>query len=105
MIGRGAWAHPYYPHYVHTQELVSVWGWVVAGACMFAFENVFLVKISYGWLADRNSSVCGVFEHALYSSSPPFLPQRFQKERNCSVISITDGRRPSRLWKASKKAM
>jgi len=41
--------------YVHTQGLVSVWDWVFGVAYMVAFQYVFLVKMTYTWLADRNS--------------------------------------------------
>ena len=45
----------YYLYYVHTQGLVSVWDWVFGVAYMVAFQYVFLVKMTYAWLADRNS--------------------------------------------------
>jgi Protein of unknown function with HXXEE motif len=45
----------YYLYYVHTQGLVSVWDWVFGVAYMFAIQYVFFVKMTYTWLADRNS--------------------------------------------------
>lgn len=108
MIGRGAWGHPnqgilslLHPH----SGIGEYLGLGVSRRAHVRLRERLAGKIDLYVLADRNFSVWGVFEHALYSSSPPFLPQRIQKERNCSVISVTDGRRPSRLWKASRKAM
>ncbi len=45
----------YYLYQVHVQGLVSVWDWVLAIAYMLAFQYVFLLKMTYTWLADRNS--------------------------------------------------
>jgi hypothetical protein len=45
----------YYIYYMQTHGLASAWDWGVAIAYMFAFQYVFLVKLTYTWLADRNS--------------------------------------------------
>jgi hypothetical protein len=45
----------YYLWYVHTQGLAGVGDWVAGVAYMLAFQYVFLVKMTYNWLSDRNS--------------------------------------------------
>jgi hypothetical protein len=67
-----------------------------------------VVEPTYSTYGFRRAGTLPFWEEMIgdgHSGSPLFLRQRFRKERNCSVISITDGRRPSRSWKASRKAM
>ena len=45
----------YYLYHVHTQGLASVWDWVFGVVYMVAFQYIFIVKMTYTWLADRNS--------------------------------------------------
>jgi hypothetical protein len=45
----------YYLYYVHAHDLASVWEWVLALLYMFALQFVLMLKLGYGWLADRNS--------------------------------------------------
>jgi hypothetical protein len=45
----------YYLWYVHTQGLAGVGDWVGGVAYMLAFMYVGLVKMTYSWLADRDS--------------------------------------------------
>jgi hypothetical protein len=44
-----------YFYYIHADGLVSVWDWVFGVAYMAAFHYVCLLKMTYTWLADRNS--------------------------------------------------
>jgi hypothetical protein len=45
----------YYVYYVESKDLASVWDWVGGVAVMAAFAGIFLVKMTYSWLADRDS--------------------------------------------------
>ncbi len=45
----------YYLYYIHANGLVSVWDWVFAVVYMLAFQLIFFVKMTYTWLADKNS--------------------------------------------------
>ena len=45
----------YYLYYVRAQGLTSVWDWVFGVAYVLAFQYIFLVKMTYVWLADQNS--------------------------------------------------
>lgn len=45
----------YYLNYVHAQGLAGVWDWVFGVTYMLALQYIFLVKMTYGWLADQNS--------------------------------------------------
>lgn len=44
-----------YFYYIHAEGLVSVWDWVFGFAYMAAFHYVCLLKLTYSWLADRDS--------------------------------------------------
>ena len=50
-LGLGA----YYVYYVESNHLASLWDWLGAAAAMIAFAVVFLLKMTYTWLADRDS--------------------------------------------------
>jgi hypothetical protein len=45
----------YYLYYVHGHGLASVWDWAFGVAYMLAFQYIFLVKMTFVWLADQNS--------------------------------------------------
>ena len=45
----------YYVYYVESNDLVSIWDWVGGVVVMAAFAGVFLVKMTYSWLADKDS--------------------------------------------------
>jgi Protein of unknown function with HXXEE motif len=45
----------YYAYYVESKNLASVWDWVGGVAVMAAFAVIFLLKMTYTWLAARNS--------------------------------------------------
>ncbi len=45
----------YYAYYVESNDLASIWDWVGGIAVMAAFAVIFLLKMTYTWLADRNS--------------------------------------------------
>jgi Protein of unknown function with HXXEE motif len=45
----------YYLYYVHAHDLVIAWDWVLALVYMLTFQYVLMLKLGYGWLADRNS--------------------------------------------------
>ena len=45
----------YYVYYVESNDLVSVWDWVGGVAVTAAFAVIFLVKMTYSWLADKDS--------------------------------------------------
>jgi len=44
-----------YLYHIHAQGLASVWDWVFGVAYMLAFQLVCLMKMTYTWLADRDS--------------------------------------------------
>jgi len=44
-----------YIYYIHANNLVTGRDWVLAILYMFAFQYVCLVKMTYTWLADKNS--------------------------------------------------
>ncbi len=45
----------YYVVYVGDHRLVTVWDWIGGVALMVGFAAVFLVKMTYSWLADKDS--------------------------------------------------
>jgi Protein of unknown function with HXXEE motif len=45
----------YYVSYVESHDSLSVWDWVGGIAVMASFAVVFLMKMTYSWLADENS--------------------------------------------------
>ncbi len=45
----------YYVYYVESKDLVSVWDWVGGVAVMAGFAVIFLMKMTYSWLADKDS--------------------------------------------------
>jgi Protein of unknown function with HXXEE motif len=45
----------YYVYYVESKDLASVWDWVGGVVVMAGFAFIFLVKMTYSWLADRDS--------------------------------------------------
>ena len=45
----------YYAYYVESNNLASVWDWLGGIAVMIAFAVIFLLKVTYTWLADRDS--------------------------------------------------
>jgi Protein of unknown function with HXXEE motif len=45
----------YYVHYVESNDLASVWDWVGGIAVMAGFAVIFLLKMTYTWLADKDS--------------------------------------------------
>ncbi len=45
----------YYVYYVESKNLASVWDWVGGIAVLVVFVVIFLVKMTYSWLADRES--------------------------------------------------
>ena len=45
----------YYVYYVESKDLASVWDWVGGVAVMAGFAVIFLMKMTYSWLADRDS--------------------------------------------------
>jgi hypothetical protein len=45
----------YYAIYVESNDLASVWDWVGGVALMAGFAVIFLFKMTYSWLADKNS--------------------------------------------------
>jgi Protein of unknown function with HXXEE motif len=45
----------YYVYYVESNNLASVWDWLGGIATMIAFAVTFLLKMTYTWLADRDS--------------------------------------------------
>ena len=45
----------YFMVYVISNDLASAWDWVAGVALMAAFAVIFLVKMTYTWLADENS--------------------------------------------------
>ena len=44
-----------YFYYIHSHGLVGIWDWVFGVAYMAAFHYVCLLKMTYTWLADRDS--------------------------------------------------
>jgi hypothetical protein len=44
-----------YVSYVSSRDLVSVWDWVIAVILAIAFVVVVMLKLTFTWLADRNS--------------------------------------------------
>jgi hypothetical protein len=45
----------YYIYYIQTQGLAGIWDWLGAVAYMLAFMYIAFVKMTYIWLADRDS--------------------------------------------------
>lgn len=45
----------YYIYYIQTHGLATIWNWVIAVVYMLVFTWVALVKMTYTWLADRES--------------------------------------------------
>jgi len=45
----------YYIYYIQTHGLATVWDWAIAVVYMLVFTWVALVKMTYTWLADRES--------------------------------------------------
>jgi hypothetical protein len=46
----------YYIYSIHVNQLARVWDWVGAVAYMLLFQYVAFVKMTYTWLADRESA-------------------------------------------------
>jgi Protein of unknown function with HXXEE motif len=44
-----------YIYFIHTQHLAGVWDWVCGVAYLFAVQYFAFVKLTYTWLADRES--------------------------------------------------
>lgn len=45
----------YYIYYVHANNLIGAWDWVIGVIYMVVFTFVSLVKMTYAWLADKDS--------------------------------------------------
>jgi Protein of unknown function with HXXEE motif len=45
----------YYVYYLESKDLASLWDWVGGVAVMAAFAGIFLLKMTYSWLADQDS--------------------------------------------------
>ncbi len=45
----------YYIYSIHAQQLAGVWDWVGAVVYLLVFQYVLFVKMTYTWLADRES--------------------------------------------------
>jgi Protein of unknown function with HXXEE motif len=45
----------FYAYYVESNNLASVWDWVGGVVAMAVFAFIVLLKLGYGWLADKNS--------------------------------------------------
>ncbi len=42
-------------YYISAHDLATVWGWVFSVVYMMAFVGLFMVKMTYQWLAKRDS--------------------------------------------------
>lgn len=73
----GAW----YLFEVYSHQSVPLWNWVIAVVCMVFFSGVVMVRIGFGFLADRNSPY-------------PFAPEemeRFDRWRHLARLGIAEG--------------
>lgn len=45
----------YYLYYIHVNHLVTTWDWIFAVTYLAAFTYVTVIKMTYSWLADKDS--------------------------------------------------
>jgi len=45
----------YYIYYIQSRGMTSIWDWVIAIVYLVLYITIFLGKLTYSWLADKNS--------------------------------------------------